>query len=245
MHHGVEKAGELNLRLRKGKTMLKDKEYCKIETALNRDPHTFKVLENQWRLPEFEYLKDCLWYCQEKIDGMNIRVGWDAQTKMVYYGGKTDKAVIPPFLMVKLQELFPVEKVDRLYPDTSMLLYGEGCGPKIQKDGERYSKEPTFFLFDVQIKELFLERNNVRDIAEHLNLYVPVEHVISLSQAIYKTQEGFPSVFVGGLAEGLVCRPQVELQTRMGYRVITKIKHKDFNREPIGFVPKEKGGLPK
>ena len=31
-------------------------------------------------------------------------------------------------------------------------------------------------------------------------------------------------------AEGLVLRPKIELQTRRGKRIITKIKHSDFKR---------------
>lgn len=36
-------------------------EYPKIETLLDRDPQTFRVLSGHWRLPEFAYLKDNDW----------------------------------------------------------------------------------------------------------------------------------------------------------------------------------------
>jgi hypothetical protein len=77
------------------------KEYHKIETLFDRDDK-FKVVIGKWRLPEFEYLKDNLWLYTEKIDGTNIRVMWDAQTKAVRFGGKTDNAQMPAFLLAKL-----------------------------------------------------------------------------------------------------------------------------------------------
>ena len=35
-------------------------------------------------------------------------------------------------------------------------------------------------------------------------------------------------IFGGFLAEGMVIRPIVELKSRNGHRIITKLKHKDF-----------------
>jgi len=47
------------------------KEYHKIHTVYKRDSETkFKtLLEGQYSLPEFEYLKNNLWVCTEKVDG--------------------------------------------------------------------------------------------------------------------------------------------------------------------------------
>ena len=46
-------------------------EYPKIETLFNRD-EKFKVVEGDYRLPEFENIKQ--WDVTEKIDGTNVRV---------------------------------------------------------------------------------------------------------------------------------------------------------------------------
>lgn len=41
-------------------------------------------------------------------------------------------------------------------------------------------------------------------------------------------RKGFNSIWGDFIAEGIVARPAVELKTRNGHRIITKIKHKDF-----------------
>ena len=41
-------------------------------------------------------------------------------------------------------------------------------------------------------------------------------------------RHGFPSQWGDFTAEGVVARPKVELKTRNGARIITKLKHIDF-----------------
>ena len=81
------------------------KEYHKIQTVFKRDPETkYKTLvDGNWALPEFEYLKDNLWEFTEKVDGTNIRIQLDIEG--LYFRGKTDKAQIPPFLLDKLNKM--------------------------------------------------------------------------------------------------------------------------------------------
>jgi hypothetical protein len=43
-------------------------------------------------------------------------------------------------------------------------------------------------------------------------------------------EEGFKSHWGDFIAEGIVARPKVELKTRAGHRIITKLKYKDFER---------------
>lgn len=202
------------------------KEYPKIETLLNRDKKTSKVILGEWRLPEFEYLKDCIWTFTEKVDGTNIRIMWDGQK--VTFGGKTNNAQIPAFLITKLQELFPVDKFS-IYKD-SMCLYGEGYGARIQKGGGNYiSDGVNFVLFDVKVGDWWLRRDDVVDVSLKLNIgLIPNVGEGTLIQAIEKTQNGFLSKYGNFQAEGIVIRPKVELMTRSGHRLIGKIKAKDF-----------------
>lgn len=205
--------------------------YHKIQTVWLRDPDTkYKtLLEDQWAKPEFEYLKDNDWIFTEKIDGTNIRVDYDCTVRQ--FAGRTDKAQIPLFLLDKLTELFPLEKFLKLYPDTPMTLYGEGYGAKIQKGGGNYISDGVdFVLFDVMINGCWLERSSIVDIAQKLNiLAVPFVACGPLQKMIEWAREGFNSTWGNFQAEGLVARPIVELQDRAANRIITKIKHKDFN----------------
>jgi len=47
-------------------------------------------------------------------------------------------------------------------------------------------------------------------------------------EAIEMVRNGFNSQWGNFMAEGIVARPKVELKTRKGERLITKIKHRDF-----------------
>lgn len=203
-------------------------EYHKIQTVWDRDPeNNFKtLLEGQWAKPEFGYLKNAEWVWTEKVDGTNIRVKWDGSE--VRFGGRTDKAQIPTFLLDNLLALFPAEKLSEAF-DCEACLYGEGYGPKIQKGGGNYRQDASFVLFDVRIGDIWLERGNVEDIAHKLGVdIVPVLDVGALPAMIERVRNGFDSTWGDFRAEGIVARPRVELLDRLGHRVITKLKCKDF-----------------
>jgi hypothetical protein len=44
-------------------------EYHKIHSIFKRDPETKRIVEGEYSLPEFEYLKDNIWEWSEKVDG--------------------------------------------------------------------------------------------------------------------------------------------------------------------------------
>ena len=213
--------------------------YPKIQTVFLRDQNNKyrTLLKGQFARPEFEYLARNLWEFTEKIDGTNIRVDWIHEIHFDFPGehnlgfsGRTDNAQIPAFLFAKLQEMFPEEKFAHLYPETSMTLYGEGYGARIQKGGGNYIPDGVgFILFDVQIGDNWLDRENVQDIANFLEVdTVPVVGQGTLFDAIEMVRDGFQSHVGIQIAEGLVMRPVIELIDRRGRRIITKIKHKDF-----------------
>ena len=196
-----------------------------------RDVNTHNFIDGAFSLPEFEYLKNNLWVWTEKIDGMNMQVDWDGET--VKFGGKTDNAQIPSSLYNKLQETFTVEKFKKLYSDTPMCLCGEGYGVKIQGGGKYISDGVGFILFDVLIDGWWLKRKDIEDIANKLEIdVVPIVGGGTLMDAIsvIKSQR-LKSKWGDFLVEGLVLKPEVELKTRAGDRVITKIKHKDYKKE--------------
>ena len=205
--------------------------YPKIQTIFVRDPQTHRVIEERWGAPEFAYLADNLWSFTEKVDGTNIRVAWNGES--VNFFGRTDAAQIPPFLAVKLKEIFTPEKMDQVF-DAPVSLYGEGYGARIQKGGAKYNPDGVdFALFDVLIDGWWLQRPDVEYIAELLGITpVPVVGVGALKDAAEMTKKGFKSQWGDFIAEGLVVRPMVQLFTRKGQRIIGKIKYADFARDP-------------
>lgn len=206
------------------------KEYHKIQTVYLRDPKTkYKtLLEGQFSLPEFEYLANNKWVFTEKVDGTNIRI--QIRNGDFTIAGKTDKAQIPPFLYAKLLEIF-VPLKEQLYKifDTDVCLYGEGYGAKIQKGGGNYRSDQGFVLFDIKIGQWWLRRKDVEDIASKLGLeIVPIIGTGTLFEMVELVKNGFNSAWGNFIAEGIVARPEIELFTRSGKRIITKIKYKDF-----------------
>ena len=220
-------------------------QYPKIQTVFLRDPKTnYKtLLEEEWAKKEFEYLQDLDWIWTEKIDGTNIRIIWNGEK--VRFGGKTDNAQIPTFLLAVLQDTFTVEKLTEVFPkpeleegedpeESEICLYGEGYGAKIQKGGNYLSDRTDFILFDCKIGDWWLTRESCKEIAENLSIkIVPVIDIAPLLDAVEFCKVGFKSTIAENKdydAEGLVLKPYVDLFDRSGQRVITKIKTKDFRR---------------
>ena len=205
------------------------KEYHKIQTVFKRDPETRHktLIEGDYSIPEFKFLKDNEWVFTEKVDGTNIRI---MINDAITFGGKTDNAQIPSFLLNWLNEKFLSQKdfMLRNFPGGTCL-YGEGYGAKIQKGGGNYRQDQSFVLFDVRIGEWWLKRDDVHDVANKLKIEsVPVIGYGTLTEMVEKTRNGFNSIWGDFLAEGIVARPKTELFSRNGNRIITKIKYKDF-----------------
>lgn len=218
------------------------KEYPKIQTVFKRDEKTHKVIEGEYSLPEFEYLKNSLWVFTEKIDGTNVRVMWNG--KDITFGGKTNKAQIPSFLSDKLINIFitKAEVFKEVFgndENIQVCLYGEGYGARIQKGGGKYIPDGVdFILFDVKINEWWLERENVDDVGQKLGIeVVPIIGEGTLIDLVAYGELGFISKWDKSesqqefMAEGVVAKPKIDLWNRKGNRIITKIKYKDFWRD--------------
>lgn len=205
--------------------------YPKIQTIFHRDPATKHktILKGQWSLPEFAYLTDNVWTFTEKVDGTNVRIRVDSESGQVEVGGRTDNAQLHTGLLQHCHEVGESANgvVDNL------ILCGEGYGEKIQSGG-KYREGQGFILFDVMTDDgLFLAREDVEDIAAKIGVpAVPIVGTGTLWDAYYYLADGFQPLSVvseqGQVMEGLVMRPQTELRTRRGERVIAKLKVRDF-----------------
>lgn len=204
--------------------------YPKIQTVFKRDmSNKGRIIEDKYSLPEIEYLKDNKWVYTEKVDGTNIRVS--LKNGILQIGGRTDNAQIPAFLLEILQRKITVEKLEQIFPDeNNFCLYGEGYGARIQKGGGNYKSDGVdFVLFDVMIDGWWLKRDSIEDIAAQLNIaVVPIIGSGRLHDAVEIARQGLKSNWGDFPAEGIVMKPEIELKTRAGNRIITKIKHKDF-----------------
>ncbi len=210
------------------------KEYHKIETLFERDMEgSKKLIEGKFRNECVEYLKDNKWMFTEKIDGTNIRIHWDGHS--VSIGGRTDNAQIPGVLVQRLNELFLGETnaqiFEQKFAENPVTFYGEGYGGKIQSGGA-YKKEQDFILFDIMIGDVFLERENIENIAESFNLkVVPIVMTDTIEKAVeyVKTKPKSLIAIEEKESEGLVGVPLARLVDFRGNRIIVKIKTCDFS----------------
>lgn len=204
-------------------------EYHKIETLYERDLATFKVRPGAFKNRTYTLLKD--WEWTEKIDGTNIRVIWNHIEGKVTFNGKSDNAQIHADLIRFLYENFPVENLRAVFPDVSVVLYGEGYGAGIQKGGG-YSPTKKFVMFDVLADgKWWLNWESVCDVATKLHAdVVPSFGTMTLEAATEFVRAGFKSKVGDGSvdAEGLVGRPAEPLFDKKGSRLIVKLKTKDF-----------------
>lgn len=219
--------------------------YTKINTLYKRDPETKNIIIGDYSLPEFEYLKNVIWECTEKIDGTNIKIGFDGNN--ITFEGKTENANIPKHLLAKLESLFTIEKLKEVFPDkidesgniipTNIILYGEGYGFKIRNGGNYIKDGVNFRLFDIKIGNWWLPRESCANIAEQLNIdVVPLIGHVNLQDAENYVIKGFKSTIAENRdydAEGLVCKPLHGLLNRGGGRIIVKIKTCDYKKLQI------------
>lgn len=212
-------------------------EYDKIETLYERDEQTHRlkpelILKN----PVYGVVKT--WHWTEKIDGTNIRCLWNHLEQKISFGGKTDNAQIHADLIKWLYENVSVAKMQEVFPDVDVVLYGEGYGAGIQKGGD-YSPTKKFILFDVFVFDpvnsklggWWLNWENTCDVAAKLGIEsVPYLGEMTLAQAAEKVRLGFNSTLgeSNAKAEGMVGRPLETLFDKKGHRLIVKLKTKDF-----------------
>lgn len=206
-------------------------EYHKIETLYERDPKTFKVIPGKYKNRTYSLLKQWRW--TEKIDGTNIRVMYNPGTAApLTFGGRTDNAQLHADLLAELLRLFTIEKLQLLFDDTPVILYGEGYGAGIQKGGADYSPTKKFILFDVLVgHKWWLNHEALLDVACKLELDMVADFgLMTLEEATEFVRKGFKSRLNGGRkeAEGLVGRPEEPLFDKKGHRLIVKLKTKDF-----------------
>ena len=210
--------------------MIKLKKYPKINNVFKRDEKTHKLIDGEWKKPEFEYLQHTHWVATEKIDGTNIRVIWEPTIHTLTIKGRTEKSQFPPGLLEAVAKHFPMEWMEEI--KIPVVFFGEGYGAGIQSGG-KYKPKKDFVLFDVMYGNG--SWFNADDIQEFIETYfegkLPVTPAIiagTLNEIIDFASKPFNSEYGDFLAEGVVARPAVELRNQFGERVIVKIKSKDF-----------------
>jgi len=99
-----------------------------------------------------------------------------------------------------------------------VILFGKGYDRRIQK--RNYNSKPQFILFDVYLPEqdLWLERTSIEDIAQTFNIEaVPIVMRATLQEAVDFVKTKPKSILNSDIdMEDLVCKPAVDILTRVG-----------------------------
>jgi len=208
--------------------------YPKINTLWKRDENNkFKIIEGDYSCEEFINIEK--WEVSEKIDGTNIRVFFEPKEKVaVRFGGRTDNAQIPTFLIDYLQKTFTKELLENNFEDVKkVILFGEGYGAKIQKGGGLYRKDVGFILFDIWLDGWWFKQEDVREIAKKLNIdCVPSIAIMNKEEIINYVKSKPKSICAieEKIAEGIVARSHPLMLFRNGKPMMFKLKVEDYEK---------------
>lgn len=210
--------------------------YEKIQTLFKRDKdNKFVIMPGAYSRDEFSNVT--LWEVTEKIDGMNVRVFYDKISQEIEFTGRTGKSILSAQLRDRLEELFTIDKFEAAFDMEkiqSVLLYGEGYGPKIQKGGGKYRADQSFILFDILTNETrWMEGSEVTEKADKLGIdRVPVFGTMTIPWIVSFVKSSPLSLISEEekIMEGVVCRSVPLMLTRYGERVIFKLKVKDYEQ---------------
>jgi len=208
-------------------------EYLKINSIFKRDQKGNYIID-EFSQEEFSYLYEYPWEWDEKLDGTNIRCIWDG--KDLEFKGRTDKAQIPPVLLNNMKQQITEDMLFDQFGDTPVCIYGEGIGEKIQKGGGKYGS-PHICIFDILINDIWLKKYDVNNIAYDMGIPSSMG-IIDCKDMTLKDM--FNNMYMGKLdhvkshygdfrPEGFVGIPKGNFLNRMGKRIMTKIKFKDFS----------------
>lgn len=225
-------------------------EYPKIDSLFKREgydyaktgikPNGKQLLIGEYARPEFESI--CRWHVEEKIDGMNIRVMYEKQQgtngpiDWVGYRGRTDNAVIPSQLGNWLRENLSIEKLAKQFANAQeVILFGEGYGPGIQQ-GDYYSKEQQFHLFDAVIDGYWLSKEKVKILGYELEIYddlidvgiLSTQEIVEFVRSKPISQLALTQTNEKRTIEGVVARAHPLMFCRSRHPIMFKLKCKDM-----------------
>lgn len=220
-------------------------EYIKINSLWKRKDYVTglpkgyhgPLIEGEYSEPEFGSVKN--WSVEEKIDGTNIRILFkqvDGQRLIPCIMGRTSAAQLPCHLLSYLQTVATWENFEKAFTQANennfeIYLFGEGYGPKIQGCGGNYRKDPGFILFDVYVGGWWIKREDVKVIADKMNIpMVPQLGVLKEDEIVelVKSKPLSCCSIVPQMMEGVVCRSEPLMLFRNGKPLIWKLKCKEF-----------------
>jgi ATP-dependent RNA circularization protein (DNA/RNA ligase family) len=205
--------------------------YPKIHNLFKREGKT--LIEGTYAQPEFSAINT--WTVTEKIDGMNVRILYDktGPEPRVFFGGRTDAAIMPDHLLNFLAQTFTIDRLERAFADSNYtVIFGEGYGPKIQ-NGSNYRRDVSFILFDIFCSGWWLDAFTVAEIAKTLEIDSvpilgsgwPVDQIVDYVKGLPNSVEAKAKAVE---MEGVVARSEPVMLFRKGGPIMFKLKCADM-----------------
>ena len=209
--------------------------YFKINTLYKRNQDKDKnIIVGDFSCEELNNIKR--WRVDEKVDGTNIRIIY--REGKVEFGGRTDNSQIPAHLYNYLSKTFTISNLDKNFPKNedgtfpSVVIFGEGYGPKIQEPiGSNYRSDISFICFDIKIGNWWIGRDHVRHMCSEMGIDCVPEIGIMSNEEIWNFVASKPLSRISQtpqMMEGVICRAEPLVLFRNHNPLIFKLKCKDL-----------------
>lgn len=170
-------------------------------------------------------------YALEKVHGTSAHIMFK-DGEIIYYSGGAKYSTF--------EELFDDEALYTGFMKlghNNIVIYGEACGGRIQKMRHLYGDDMRFIAFDVKIGDTWLNVPNAEEIVTGLGLeFVPYDKIDADLDKLNELRDSDSDIAKrwsteGGIREGIVIRPLIEITNNRGNRVISKHKGAAFSEQ--------------
>lgn len=194
----------------------------------------YRHIENLYRNKEILMFKQC--FAMEKIHGTSAHVKYNReQDKLIFFsGGAKHEQFLKLFDQEELHAAFKANCEE--HNVSSLTVWGEAYGGKMQGMSATYGKELKFIAFEVLIEDNFWQSvPQAEKIAKklgfefvHYDVIDTTEEAINAAMMADSVQAVRNGMGTGHMREGVVLRPLIELQHNNGGRIICKHKRPEF-----------------
>lgn len=196
-------------------------------------------INNTYKDARILIFKECV--AMEKVHGTSANVSWNIKDSQVHYfsGGASYEMFKTLFAHEALKQ-----KLQELFPDKSVTLYGEAYGGKEQGMKLTYGDTLQFIVFDVKVEDFWLDTENAKDVCTKLGLeFVPYRIIPATADAL-DAERDLPSEvavrrgcgqnkdkfgFCPPIREGIVVRPVMRVYFESAERIVSKHKRSEFS----------------
>ena len=194
---------------------------------------SYMHIKNLYKNALILLFRECI--AMEKIHGTSAHVSFSPDGVTFSSGGASRDAFLALFDLEALAMRYA-----EVFPGSTIVVYGEVYGGKMQKMSDIYGPNLRFVAFEVKIGDKFLNVAKAHQIADSFGFEFVHYKQIPCTLEMLDAERDADSVQavrngcgLGHPREGIVIRPLAELLTNNGERIIAKYKREEF-RETKG-----------